>query len=162
MPSIMTNDEYIALLRAADIPPRRIWDSNTVDKYEALREAIHGIVGPGCEGDDHWQDFHFYAEIRLPLNTLARPIKQHSKLPIGSGDEHARATILLSIWGDFAVLCSEDYMLPELRDKIILAIESCGLVYIPEHILDLPYDGPFEVDDPTWGSRYFGFQVVAH
>jgi hypothetical protein len=159
-----TDEEYMALLQKVDQRSRlatiaaNLWSitKKGPDKHAMLKAAVESILGQTCKGDGYWQDFEFYGSILLPESTLTRPIEQGNDLDIHGGEG---PVILLSCWADLTTILYEDYLALDLREKLLAAIEAANLTYIPERLLTLPYPGDYNAEKPTWGSRYFGFEM---
>jgi hypothetical protein len=146
------NDNYRRLLAEADVPG--CYEFPTNFNYESLEHSAKAVDSEirrklkektRFEGIMHNQDASFSIAIFLEDRRIA------------DGKVICEPSVRFSNFGRLVTICSLELLDDDEISILVTVLECAGFHYIPEDILDSPYDGVLGGDAnlPTWWVRYF-------
>lgn len=148
-----TEDEYLALLAAADDPVRGErpvgFDRAVAEaRLARLAEALDAALGGGCVLCGDVQDASFLGDVVLPRAFF--------------GPDGDPMMVRVSNFGDFATITCASVEAPApLVATVGPVLASLGYRFVPDDVLARPYTGAFPLSDrprhPSWWFRFFDY-----
>jgi hypothetical protein len=151
----MDNSSLLKLMKDLDRAPqpRHRENPDGFDYREARKRflafvpALNAALGVACEvtPEDRVQDCSFHGEIVLPSEVVI------------DWDPTILTALRFSNFGNFVAVVSEVNVRRNQLPLIGSTLAEYGYVYVPDEVLEEPYDGDMAPDIRSWHVRFFDY-----